>query len=266
MVSSPDDEAGLEGMKYRDLQKVAKEVGVRANLPKVELIQKILEAKSSKAAEDPVESPAAADTDGGNDDDTPEGRGKDVEEVQIRRGKRKRPPAGLRAAKLMKASLSRSTSRGTSARCPTSASSSSASTMSRGTPNRLVILQSREHVSEVLLHGFTCFTRAFCDDCQIDDWIVFVHRFYYDGDGPDDEDGNPGGREPLRGERRVFQKPTYAVCPGTPEPHAVCPGASEPHGDSCYNVYADRAGLCTGREGRRLARGARNGPPALSSR
>ena len=29
--------------------------------------------------------------------------------------------------------------------------------------------------------------------CQIDDRSVFVHRFYYDGDGPDDEDGNPGG-------------------------------------------------------------------------
>ena len=59
MASSPDDEAGLEAMKYRDLQKVAKEIGVRANLPKAQLIQKILEAKSSKAAEDRVE-PAAA--------------------------------------------------------------------------------------------------------------------------------------------------------------------------------------------------------------
>ena len=31
------------------------------------------------------------------------------------------------------------------------------------------------------------------EHCQIDDRSVFVHRFYYDGDGPDDEDGNPGG-------------------------------------------------------------------------
>merc|ERR1719445_935803 len=46
-------------MKYRDLQKVAKEIGVKANLPKAQLIQKILEAKSSKAAEDRFE-PAAA--------------------------------------------------------------------------------------------------------------------------------------------------------------------------------------------------------------
>ena len=50
MASSPDDEAGLEAMKYRDLQKVAKENSIKANLPKAQLIQKILEAKSSKAA------------------------------------------------------------------------------------------------------------------------------------------------------------------------------------------------------------------------
>ena len=59
MASSPDDEASLEAMKYRDLQKVAKEVGVKANLPKAQLIQKIMEAKLSKAAEDRVESAAA---------------------------------------------------------------------------------------------------------------------------------------------------------------------------------------------------------------
>ena len=58
-MDSPDDEAGLEAMKYRDLQKVAKENSIKANLPKAQLIQKILEAKSSKAAEDRVE-PAAA--------------------------------------------------------------------------------------------------------------------------------------------------------------------------------------------------------------
>ena len=45
-MDSPDDEAGLEAMKYRDLQKVAKEMGVKANLPKAQLVQKILELKS----------------------------------------------------------------------------------------------------------------------------------------------------------------------------------------------------------------------------
>ena len=56
-MDSPDDEAaaGLEAMKYRDLQKVAKEVGVKANLPKAQLVQKILEARSSKGEEDRVE-------------------------------------------------------------------------------------------------------------------------------------------------------------------------------------------------------------------
>ena len=37
MASSPNDEASLKAMKYRDLQKVAKEVSVRANLPKTQL-------------------------------------------------------------------------------------------------------------------------------------------------------------------------------------------------------------------------------------
>ena len=50
MESSPDDEAGLEAMKYRDLQKVAKEMGVKANLPKAQLVQKILELKSGGTA------------------------------------------------------------------------------------------------------------------------------------------------------------------------------------------------------------------------
>ena len=55
-MDSPDDEAAsLEAMKYRDLQKVAKEVGVKANLPKAQLVQKILEARSSKGEEDRVE-------------------------------------------------------------------------------------------------------------------------------------------------------------------------------------------------------------------
>ena len=100
MASSPDDEAGLEAMKYRDLQKVAKENSIKANLPKAQLIQKILEAKSSKAAEDRVESPAAPSQKA--DSGIVEGQEKDVEEVKIRRGKRKRAPAGLRAAKLVK--------------------------------------------------------------------------------------------------------------------------------------------------------------------
>ena len=59
MASSSNDETALKAMTYRDLQKVAKEVGVKANLPKAQLIQKIMEAKSSRAAEDRVESAAA---------------------------------------------------------------------------------------------------------------------------------------------------------------------------------------------------------------
>ena len=33
-------------MKYRDLQKIAKEVGIKANLARPQLVQKILEAKA----------------------------------------------------------------------------------------------------------------------------------------------------------------------------------------------------------------------------
>ena len=41
----PNDEASLKAMKYRELQRVAKEVGVKANLSTVVLLQKILDAK-----------------------------------------------------------------------------------------------------------------------------------------------------------------------------------------------------------------------------
>ena len=49
MAPSPDTEACLNAMSYRDLQKVAKQFRVKANLARVQLIQKILEAKSSQA-------------------------------------------------------------------------------------------------------------------------------------------------------------------------------------------------------------------------
>ena len=42
--------ASLKAMKYRELQKVAKEVGVKANLSTVVLIQKILDAKLADTA------------------------------------------------------------------------------------------------------------------------------------------------------------------------------------------------------------------------
>ena len=47
MAPSPVDEAetSLKATKYRDLQKIAKEVGVKANLARPLLIQKILAAK-----------------------------------------------------------------------------------------------------------------------------------------------------------------------------------------------------------------------------
>ena len=48
MAPSPNDETSLKDMKYRDLQRIAKEVGVRANLARPLLIQKILEVKLSK--------------------------------------------------------------------------------------------------------------------------------------------------------------------------------------------------------------------------
>ena len=42
---APNDETRLKDMKYRELQKIAKEVGVKANLARPLLIQKILAAK-----------------------------------------------------------------------------------------------------------------------------------------------------------------------------------------------------------------------------
>ncbi len=52
----------LEAMKYRDLQKKAKELGVKANLPKAELVKKILEAAAakSKVATPKAKTPKAA--------------------------------------------------------------------------------------------------------------------------------------------------------------------------------------------------------------
>ena len=64
MAPSLDDEA-LKAMKYRDLQKIAKEVGVKANLARPLLIQKILEAKfptSSVMAAGPADPGPAGDT------------------------------------------------------------------------------------------------------------------------------------------------------------------------------------------------------------
>ena len=43
--------ADLEAMKYRDLQKFAKELGVKANLARAQLLQKILEALTNRPEE-----------------------------------------------------------------------------------------------------------------------------------------------------------------------------------------------------------------------
>ena len=43
--------ADLEGMKYRDLQKMAKALGVKANLARAQLVQKILEANRPEEGE-----------------------------------------------------------------------------------------------------------------------------------------------------------------------------------------------------------------------
>ena len=53
--------ASLKAMKYRELQRVAKEVGVKANLSTVVLIQKILDAKLAAASE-VVSGPGTGDT------------------------------------------------------------------------------------------------------------------------------------------------------------------------------------------------------------
>ena len=53
--------ASLKAMKYRELQRVAKEVGVKANLSTVVLIQKILDAKLAAASE-AVLGPGTGDT------------------------------------------------------------------------------------------------------------------------------------------------------------------------------------------------------------
>ena len=63
-----NEETDLNAKKYRELQKIAKEAGIKANLPRVQLIQKLLEAKSSKAEENL--DIASSD----EDDDTPEGK------------------------------------------------------------------------------------------------------------------------------------------------------------------------------------------------
>ena len=47
-MESSDNEEGLKAMKYRDLQKVAKKVGVKATLPTSQLVQEILKVKPSK--------------------------------------------------------------------------------------------------------------------------------------------------------------------------------------------------------------------------
>ena len=57
MAPSPNDETSLKDMKYRELQKMAKEVGVKANLARPLLIQKILAARGpreSRGAQDHV--------------------------------------------------------------------------------------------------------------------------------------------------------------------------------------------------------------------
>ena len=41
----PDNEEALKAMKYKDVQKVAKKVGVKGTLPKVQLIEKIMEVQ-----------------------------------------------------------------------------------------------------------------------------------------------------------------------------------------------------------------------------
>ena len=50
-MESPDKEAGLKAMKYRDVQKVAKEVGVKGTLTKDAMVQKILEVKTSRLSD-----------------------------------------------------------------------------------------------------------------------------------------------------------------------------------------------------------------------
>ena len=79
MTPSPER---LEAMKYRDLQKVAKEIGVKANLARPLLIQKILEAagpakkcvpRRSSGARARSEVPNLTDSED-EDSDTPEGK------------------------------------------------------------------------------------------------------------------------------------------------------------------------------------------------
>ena len=41
----PDNEEALKAMKYKDVQKVAKKVGVKGTLPKVKLIERIMEVQ-----------------------------------------------------------------------------------------------------------------------------------------------------------------------------------------------------------------------------
>ena len=84
MAPSPNDEATLKEMKYRDLQKIAKKVGVKANLPKVQMIQMILEAQSSKADDDDGREQPAEDS------DTPEGKEADAD-VWIKKFGKKGP-------------------------------------------------------------------------------------------------------------------------------------------------------------------------------
>ena len=45
---APRAPADLEAMKYRDLQKSAKQLGVKANLARPQLVQKILEALANR--------------------------------------------------------------------------------------------------------------------------------------------------------------------------------------------------------------------------
>ena len=64
------DRDTLDGMKYRQLQKKAKEVGIKANLPKAQLIEEILKAAEQQGEQLPEQALEKVEEGGENKDDS----------------------------------------------------------------------------------------------------------------------------------------------------------------------------------------------------